>query len=243
MLAIADAPLQVSPGERLARFGPAHTGTLLAIAVFAVASVVLARCAPAAFTRRMRFTLAALMVGGALVEIPVSIWQGWATFQEVAPLQLCDLSLMLGAFTLLTLNRHSVEPLYFFALSGTLPALLTPELGADVLSFRFLIYFVLHGLTVIAALTLVLGLGVVPQRGAWWRALLWINVYAVVMALVNLALDTNFLYLRAKPIDPTPFDWFGPWPWYIGSLELVCFCLFLLLDQPLRALRRAPPRA
>jgi len=32
------------------------------------------------------------------------------------------------AFTLLTLSNRTVEPLYFFTLAGTLPALLTPEL-------------------------------------------------------------------------------------------------------------------
>lgn len=236
--------VSVSGGDssgRLERFGAAHAGTLLAIAVSAVALVLLARRAPPLLVRRLRITLAAMMFGGALLEIVVALWQGWATFQEIAPLQLCDVSLMLGAFTLLTLDPRSAEPLYFFALSGTLPALLSPELGGNGISFRFLAYFGLHGLTVIATLMLTLSLGVVPRVGGWWRALLWINVYAAVITLVNLGLDTNFLYLRAKPVDPSPFDWFGPWPWYIGTLELLCLCLFFVLDLPLRLLRRRSP--
>jgi uncharacterized membrane protein YwaF len=87
-------------------------------------------------------------------------------------------------------------------MSGTVAALLTPELpSVGATDFRFLAYFGLHGLTVVATLTLTLGLGLVPTGGAWWRAMLWLNAYAALVSVVNIVAGTNFMYLRAKPVS------------------------------------------
>jgi hypothetical integral membrane protein (TIGR02206 family) len=221
------------------RFGPDHDLALLVILVAGATSIVFVRLAPPSATKRFRLALAAAMVGGALTEILLALWEGSEPLSQVAPLELCDLSLMLGVFTLITLSRRTVEPLYYFVMSGTVAALLTPELPAvGATDFRFLAYFGLHGLTVIATLTLTLGLGLVPALGAWWRAMLWLNAYAALVSVVNIVAGTNFMYLRAKPVVPTLFDWLGPWPWYLLSLEGVGLVLFFLLDLPLRALAR-----
>ena len=161
------------------------------------------------------------------------------------PLQLCDLAAMLAVYGLLTLDRRAIEPLYFFALAGTLPALLTPELDVGFPRFRFVVYFVEHGLTVIAPLVLVVGLRIHPSRGAWLRAVLQLNALAAVVALLNLALGTNFLYLTRKPVGPTPFDLLGPWPIYLVGLEVLVLVIFRLLQAALPSPRSsvAPPAA
>jgi uncharacterized membrane protein YwaF len=42
------------------------------------------------------------------------------------------------------------------------------------------------------------------------------------------------MYLRAKPSVPTPLDWMGPWPVYIGVAAVVAFVVFHLLALPFR---------
>ena len=132
-------------------------------------------------------------------------------------------------------------PAWFFALSGTLPALITPELNVTFPQFRFVVYFLEHGLTVITPLVLVLGLGIVPPAGAWFRAFMVINAFGLLNGTLNVALGTNFMYLSHKPKGPTPFDWFGPWPGYLVVLEVLVIMLFRLLEIPLRTL--GAPRA
>jgi uncharacterized membrane protein YwaF len=38
--------------------------------------------------------------------------------------------------------------------------------------------------------------------------------------------------LRAKPAEPTPLDWFGPWPLYLVVAALIGLALFHLLMTP-----------
>ena len=86
-------------------------------------------------------------------------------------------------------------------------------------------------------LALVCGLGLTPRPGAWRRAWLALNALALVVTPVNLALETNFLYLRAKPTQATVFDWLGPWPLYLVGLEALAAGIFFLLERGVRYLR------
>ncbi len=213
-------------------FGRDHLLTLAAVAVAGLAALRAARRAGPSDARALRFLLAGALAGAHVAEAAVAAWQGWYV-RAMLPLQLCDLAAALAVWGLVTLDRRAVEPLYYFALSATLPALFATELDVGFPHFRYVVYFVEHGLTVIAAVVLVGGLGRRPGPGAWWRAFLQLNALALVAAALNLAPRTNFLYLREKPAGATPFDWFGPWPLYLVVLELLVLSLFRLLDLAL----------
>jgi hypothetical integral membrane protein (TIGR02206 family) len=223
---------------RFVLFGSDHLAALGAVALATVAGVAFVRRDPAgAGARWLSLAVASALPALQGVEA-LSAWTGgWLTW-ELLPLHLCDVSLILAFVGLVSRRLQAAEPLYFFALAGTVPALFTPELNQGLPDVRFLVYFVPHGLVVVATAVLVLGFRLVPRSGAWWRALLLLNLWAVAVTPVNLLLGTNFLYLRAKPHGPTPFDWFGPWPFYILTLEVAFLVVFFLLDLPLRPLRR-----
>jgi hypothetical integral membrane protein (TIGR02206 family) len=223
-------------------FGPDHVAALGLVALATVAAVTACRRGDEATRRRVRRVLATGLLLGVVAEPIGATLEGWLD-RQLLPLHLCDVAVFLATWSLLTLDRRTSEPLYFLALSGTLPALFTPELFSGFPSFRFLIYFVPHGLVLVSVAVLVGGLRQVPRPGAWLRAFALLNVYAALIGLVNWALGTNFLYLARKPTGPTPFDWFGPWPWYILSLELGFLIVLGLLELPLRALRGAPSTA
>ncbi len=224
------------PGRAFTLFAYEHVGALTLTLAAALALVALCRRGSASARLGVRRALAAGLLLGLLAEPIGAALQGWLD-RQVLPLHLCDVAVFLALWSLLRLERRTTEPLYFAALSGTLPALFTPELAEGFPSFRFFIYFVPHGLVVISVAVLVAGLEVVPRRGAWLNAFAALNIYAAFIGLVNWALGTNFLYLAQKPVGPTPFDWFGPWPWYILSLEVGFLLAFGLLELPLRALR------
>jgi len=219
-------------------FGPDHLGALGVLVLTTVAGVLFVRRDPGGVgTRRLVVALAAALPALWAVE-NVAAWAGGWLAWEILPLHLCDVSVVLAGVGLLTRRLAVIEPLYFFALAGTVPALVTPELGEGFPDVRFLVYFLPHGLVVLATAVLVLGFRLVPRAGAWWRAFFFLNLCAAAVTPVNLLLDTNFLYLRGKPRAATPFDWLGPWPSYVLTLEAAFLVLFFLLDLPLRPLRR-----
>ena len=210
-------------------FGPDHLAALGAVCIACVACIVVTRRGSPSCGRGIRWLVAVTLASAHATESLVAWWQGCYT-RDMLPLQLCDVAAMLAVWGLLTLDQRAIEPLHFFALSGTAPALFTPELDVAFPHLRFVVYFVEHGLTVIAPLLLAAGLGCRPRPGAWRRAVLQVNALAGVAALANLTLRTNFLYLSRKPVGPTPFDLFGPWPNYLLVLEVLVLVIFRLLQ-------------
>src|SRR5262245_21999042 len=110
-----------------ALFGREHLATLATFLALAGAPHAAVRRRGPARSRGLRVLLALALASAHALEQALALWHGTYTF-ELLPLQLCDVSALLAVYALLTLDRRAVEPLYFFALSGTLPAVLTPEL-------------------------------------------------------------------------------------------------------------------
>jgi hypothetical integral membrane protein (TIGR02206 family) len=184
--------------------------------------------------------LAALLLGGlgfALVDALPLRGLDWL---EILPLHLCDLAVLLAVVALLTRNRTATEILYFWGLTGTLIATITPDVDRGFPDTRCLSFFALHGAVAIAAVVMVFGAGVRPGRNAVWRVFGITNGYAALVAVVDFAADKNFLYLRAKPSQPTLLDAMGPWPWYILAADVLALALFGLLMIPF--VRRDPGR-
>jgi hypothetical integral membrane protein (TIGR02206 family) len=131
-------------------------------------------------------------------------------------------------------RRSAVEILYFWALAGSGLAMLTPDLPWGFPRWEFVVFFGLHGMVLVAAVVLVFGLGLRPQRGAPGRAFLATLVLAAMAGVTNVLLGTNFMFLRQKPPTPTLLDHMGPWPVYIAVGALVALVLFHLLALPFR---------
>lgn len=223
---------------RFRLFGLDQLAALAATAAAAFVLVRRARRQPAA--RILRFGLAAFLAAAAV---------GWLAFVQahyglsawdVLPLHLCDFLILVAVWALLALRPLACELLYFWS-SGTLLAMVTPDLGVGFPHPAFLAFFTLHGAIVVAAAVVVFGLGRRPRPGAPWRAFGATLAYAAVVALVNLAFGTNFLFLCRKPDEPTLLDAFGPWPVYLGTVALFALGLFHLMAWPFREKRGSGP--
>ena len=214
-------------------FGAAHLGALATAAVLAVSLVALVRARPG-LGRPVRLVLAAGIAVLVVFELSVGIREGWLGWVAVLPLELCDAALVLAVITLLVPRRATAEVVYFWAVSGSVLAMLTPDLAWDFPRWEFVVFFGLHGLVFVAALVLVFGLGLRPRSGAPLRVWGITAAWAAFVGLVDLAFGTNYMYLRRKPLAPTPLDWMGPWPAYILVGAAVALALFFVLGLPFR---------
>jgi len=223
---------------RMVRFGGDHVGALVVTALAVVALMVYGRArrgqpGPRIVSR----CLAYLMIGAFLADPLLRADAGELTWVDGLPLELCDAAGVATIIALLTRRQAAFELAYFWGLSGTFLALLTPPLEQGLPHPDFFRYFVLHSGIVAGVLLLGPGLGMRPRRGAVWGAVACTLLYAAAIGLVDAALGANYMWLREKPPD-TILDLFGPWPFYILGAVVLGVALFVLLDLPYRITER-----
>ena len=147
------------------------------------------------------------------------------------PLHLCGASTLLGAVMLYLRSYRLYEIVYFWGTGGALAALATPDLAAGFPHPLFLLFFIGHGLSLIAPMFATIVWGFRPKWTSLAVALAATALYALLIYPVNLVLGSNYLFLMRKPDQPTLLDSFGPWPWYIlalgASTVLICVLCYL----------------
>ena len=186
----------------------------------------------------------ALLIGGAFaVEITVNATDGSWDWGFNLPLHLSDVVAILAPVALWTRRPLLVEVLYFWALTASLQAVITPDLHQSFPSVFYFTYFTTHCGAVVAACLLVFGLREPIRPGAVRRAFAATLLMAGVAGLGNLITGGNYMFLREKPSRASLLDQMGPWPLYIVSAALVALALFALLALLARRVGEDPPRA
>jgi len=152
--------------------------------------------------------------------------------ETALPFYLCDVVSLVLAVALITRRTRWVEVGYLWGLAGTVQGLITPTLYFDWNTPEYYAFFLQHGGVPVAALTLVFGAGITPQRGAFRRIVFWSWVYMGFGMLLNLMLGANYGFLNGKPGVGTMFDHMGPYPYYLITLQVIAFTLYGLLLLP-----------
>jgi hypothetical integral membrane protein (TIGR02206 family) len=111
-------------------------------------------------------------------------------------------------------------------------ALLTPDLNDAFPNPAYFAYFAEHGGIVVAVVVMTAGLGMRPGRGALWRVWLLTNALTIPIAAINAVLGSNYMFLCGPPENPSIYDYFGPWPWSLITLEVVGTAILALCYLP-----------
>lgn len=180
------------------------------------------------FSRAFAVTIVAVMVPLSLGDL---LLRGYNIHVHL-PIQLCDLAWMVSAYALWTRRRLAVAVTYFWGLSLTSQALLTPSLDVGFPHVGFLVFWVGHLLIIWAAIYLTWGLGHAPDWPRYRGAVLLTAVWAVSIFAVNGLLDTNYGFLNAKPTDASALDLLGPWPWYVLWEVVIVLVAWALMTWP-----------
>jgi hypothetical integral membrane protein (TIGR02206 family) len=221
------------------QFAGEHLAALAATAVVATLSIREARARPGAWIVLFSRTLAVLILAAYLAEYVAIVVRGTWSLERNLPLQLTDVVTIIAALALWSPRPLLFELAYFWALTASLQAALTPNLDSTFPSLFFFTYFATHCGAVVAAVFLAWGRGLVPRRGAIWRVFIATAAFAVVAGLSDLLTGGNYMFLREKPETASLLDLMGPWPWYILSGAMLAIAMFAVLDVPFRGRRRA----
>lgn len=148
------------------------------------------------------------------------------------PLYLCSfIALLIPIFTHFR-SYWMYEILLFWIVAGTLQGVITPDIAEGFPAFDYFRYWVVHLglLTIIFYATFVFGMR--PRLKSIFKSILALQVYVVLMVIVNYVLDANYFYLNQKPKSASVLDYFGEWPVYIIVGQLILIPYFLIIYLP-----------
>ena len=210
---------------------PLHLAILIAIPVTAAFLTLATRKYPASAVAT-RVALAAFLAADGLIWYAYRYYAHGVRFPDLLPLEMCDASFWLTVAALLTLEEHTFDLAYYWGIAGSGMAVLTPYLRSPLHTFQSAQYFAGHSLLIIGVLYLIWSRQTRPRLRSWWFAWWTLNLYGVMVAVVDYFGGTNFMYLRQKPTSSSLFDVLGQWPWYILGADLVALVLFRLMQLP-----------
>ena len=222
-----------------------HVAAIVAMVCVAALLVRTARRRGTAADRRAGRALAAVIAAAYLAEHATYAARGEWTTSVNLPFHLSDaVTLVAVAALWRPQTRLLVEALFFWALSASLQAVLSPSLDEPFPDVLYFTYFATHGGAVVAACLLVFGCRRLPRRGAVVRVYGLTVAFALAAAVASAATGGNYMFLRAKPPRASLLDLLGPWPWYILAGAVLALAVLLALSALVEVLRRGvEPRA
>ena len=116
--------------------------------------------------------------------------------------------------------------------------MLTPDLKAGFPDPIYLIFFLGHTITMISVLYAVWAYAFRPRLRSVAVTVVVTVLYMVMVMFVNALLDTNYMYLSAKPVGVSVIDYLGPWPWYVAGVVGLGVVVCLLCYVPFTFSRR-----
>ena len=223
------------------QFSDAHLAALGLLALAAGALVWVARRHPGHWIAVTAPALALVILAGWVGEYVTEVVRGTWTPEYNLPLQLTDVVSVVAVLALWTRRAVLVELVYFWSLTATLQAVITPDLGQSFPSVYYFTYFTYHVGAIVAACFLVFGCRLYPRPRAYWRVFALTLAFAAVAGIGDLLTGGNYMYLRDKPSHNSLLNLMGPWPWYIVLTAALGLVLLLGLQGLADWLRNRAP--
>jgi hypothetical integral membrane protein (TIGR02206 family) len=167
----------------------------------------------------------------------LKIYKGDFNYQEDLPLHLCSFLGLTAPLLSLTKKFVYYEVFFFLVMAGTLQSVITPD-QYNYLNFPFFRYWFVHAGLVIFMMYATFVYKMRPTLKSVWKSFLGMQVYLLLMFVLNYFLGSNYFYTNRKPDAATLLDLFGDWPQYVFVVELIVIPYFLLIYLPFYLTRK-----
>ena len=219
--------------ESFSPYGTSHQVVVALLVAGLVSLVVLGRSRrdPPQVDRDCR-TFAAVSLAFTVPLQLVAVTRSGFDVERTLPLQLCDLAAFAAPVALWTRKPWAVGLTYYWGLTLTTQAVITPDLSADFPDPVFLLFWGMHLLIVWAAVYLTWGLGHVPTWRHYRATVTVTATWAVGVYGFNAWVGSNYGYLNAKPGSASVLDYLGDWPVYVLAEIVIVLTVWALMTWP-----------
>ncbi len=216
------------------------------MSTFQIASIIFVIAAPtlvwwfdrrphtAHLTRICERGLAVTLILSYLAELTAKYLDGAFTLDNALPMHLCDWASFAVTAALWWRWRAAFDVAYFWGMAGTIQALFTPAIEAELHWFREFGFFFIHAAIVAGVLHLVLTARFRPE---WPRSIIRVviasEIYLATALAVNALTGANYGFLSHRPSTRSLLDFFSDDRWlYVLQLNLAAFAFFAALYFP-----------
>ncbi|MEK5063848.1 YwaF family protein [Cytobacillus sp. FSL R5-0596] len=216
-------------------FSASHIAMIM---LFAAAAVLLFIFRKGLLRLDQKFRLYMFMLLFTL-ELLYHLWLYLGGYWDISftlPLQLCSISLVLCLVLLATKSSAVFQLVYYLGVTGALMAILTPELFLGFPHFRYFQFFITHNLIICTGLYFVFVHQFRPTGKGVLNSFIFLNICAGAAFFANKLTGGNYMFLSRKPENASLLDYFGPYSYYILTLEIAAVFMFLLLLLPFKIL-------
>ncbi len=147
------------------------------------------------------------------------LYSGCWNVQDNLPLHLCRISFFISMIVLITKKQWMYEWVLYLAIPTGIHSILTPEMTQGVNAWFYFDYYFVHSGLILVPLYLMIVMRMRTRVDAWWRTILRLQIPVAIILPLNFLLESNYIYLRHKPLVDNPFL-IGEWPVYIIFLEI-----------------------
>ncbi|TGM91133.1 TIGR02206 family membrane protein [Leptospira licerasiae] len=180
------------------------------------------------------YLLGGVLVLNGIIYIIYRVQKGYWEIRFDLPMEFCDWAMFVTVAALFTHSRLMSELSYFWVLSGSIHALLTPNLAQTFPQLSFFLFFIGHLGLVTSSLYIVFGLGLFPRQGSILRVIVFSELYFISALALDFLIDANYGYLRFKPSGGSILNYLGDWPVYLGSIQILGIIAIVALYLPFK---------
>lgn len=218
-------------------FTTQHFGVVLFLIICGVALILWAKKQKEKTQTRVGNLLTISIATTVIFGTFLKIYKGDFNYQEGLPLHLCSFLGLTAPLLSLTKKFVYYEVFFFLILAGTLQSVITPD-QYNYLNFPFFRYWFVHAGLVIFMMYATFVYKMRPTLKSVWKSFLGMQVYMLLMFVLNYFLESNYFYTNRKPDAATLLDLFGDWPQYVFVVELIVIPYFLLIYLPFYLTRK-----
>jgi len=224
---------QIPDGIGWRFFGPVHLTYLISFTALCMVLVTIYRRATKARRFHIRVALASIIVALEAAKQIFCLVRG-VYEPDLAPLQLCSMTIFIIAIHTAKPNRWTAQLLYALSLPGAAAALLLPDWTAyPVANVFFQHSFFIHFFEVCYPVLLLSTGELRPRINEIWRPIVFLVVVAPPILAINYFFGTDFLMTRTVASYAPPFltqtilGIPGYYPAFLGVILLVWVLLYL----------------